>query len=262
MQRGLTIPTLVIVPGKDLMMSKLEVVRDRRGLLTEVSREFTVRGLNIYHTIAQVSPEGRGFIFICSERTESPADLKRSLENIEGIGEVEIEVSETKGLLITKLFFPLARAGRRVVILTDTALRSMIEEMTRILGGGPANAILFRVGYELGAGYAEVHLITAEVIGIEDPPEVLRKISAPLLESSGFARTFIREMPDGSLDIILEESLEAEVRGRAKEPSCYFMKGILKGALEKIFRKQVSIDEVRCKTADSDFCEFIARIGK
>lgn len=252
----------MIYPGRKLMMSSIEIRRDREGILAEVSKEFWKRDLNIFCVLAHTTPEGRGYIFISSEAEGggSLEDLRESLESIEGIGEVEIQVSEIEGLLIPRALFPLYRIGRRVVLLPDFALKSLIRELIKMIGESSANAILFRVGYEMGKGFGESHLSVGERVGLMDPLDIIINISVPLYASSGYGRVSLEEISDRSISAIVEDNLEASVRERAKQPSCYFTKGLWKGALERIFGKQVSIEEMRCKAAGSDFCEFIVRI--
>ncbi|MEM3740354.1 MAG: 4-vinyl reductase [Candidatus Korarchaeum sp.] len=55
----------------------------------------------------------------------------------------------------------------------------------------------------------------------------------------------------------VEEGIEASLRGISERPSCFFTKGMCKGALEAIFGEKISIEEVNCRTIGHDFCEFI-----
>ncbi|MEM2810981.1 MAG: V4R domain-containing protein [Candidatus Korarchaeum sp.] len=259
MEEGLVLPTLVIRPGKELVIFKIGIEKDRLGLLAQVSSEFTNRGMRIYSTVAQVSPEGKEVIFISSEAKGSDVleELRISLESIEGVGRVEIETSSTKGLLIPSLFFPLTRAGRRIVLMVDVALKSLIEELARIMGRDPADAVIFRVGYELGMGFGRSHLAIGERVGLRDPLEIIKHISAPLFISSGYGLMRIEELPERTLRIVVEEGIEASLRGVSERPSCFFTKGMCKGALEAIFGEKISIEEVNCRTIGHDFCEFI-----
>jgi len=257
---GFSLPTLVVYPGRDLLSSRLEIKRDRVGLLAEISSEFARRGINIFNTIAQISSEGRGCVFIISEckGPEVLEDLRRSLESIDGVGAVEMERSEIRGLMISGLFFPLSRAGRRIVLMVDSALKSLIEELTRILGEDPANAIIFRVGYEMGKGLGRVHLEIGEAVGLRDPLEILKHVLLPLFKSSGYGIASLEGIREGALRMVVRDSIEARVRGRSERPSCFLVKGMLKGALEEVLGRQVAMEESRCEAAGHDFCEFIA----
>lgn len=250
---------MVIQPGRELTIFKIRIEKDRVGLLAQISNEFAKRGISIFSTIAQVSPEGKGVAFISSEGKGSDVleELRRSLESIEGVGRVEVEISSIKGLLISSFFFPLTRAGSRIVLLADVALKSLVEELARIIGRDPADAVIFRVGYELGRGFGRSHLAIGERVGLKDPLEVIKHVSAPLFISSGYGLMRIEELPERALRIVVEKSIEASLRGVSERPSCFFIKGICKGALETIFGKGISIEEVKCKTIGYDFCEFI-----
>lgn len=258
--RGFALPTLVIQPGRELIMFRLEIEKDRLGLISEISNEFASRGMNIFYMIAQTSPEGKGSVFVVSEGRESDVleDLRRSLESLEGVGRVVLETSGVRGLLISHSFFPLTRAGRRVVLMIDRMLESLVEELVRMIGEDPANAVIFRVGYEFGRGAGKLHLTIGEEVGLKDPLDVIKHISAPLFVSSGYGIMHVEELPQRVLRIVVKENVEASLRGSSRRPACFLIKGICKGALEEIFGKHVSIDEVKCKAAGHEFCEFIA----
>jgi len=255
------IPILTISPGKKLSIFYLEILRDRPGILAEVAEEFSSRGMNIVHNLAHVE-EGKGLIIIVAKRPDcvNIEELKGHLGSIEGIGSVEYEESHIEGLLIPYRLFPFLRGTVRLVALNTRAITSLSEELSKILGSSASGAILFRIGYEMGKGFAEGHLKIAERVGIKDPFEILRHISVPLYASSGYGIASLEEA-GGVFSLRIRENFEAVDR-ESKEPSCYMTKGMWKGGLESIFNRPISIEEVKCKAKGDEYCEFKIEIPR
>ncbi len=254
-------PPLAISPGKDLLIFHLEIVRDRPGILAEVTRKLSSRGMNILSNLMHVT-EGKGLISIIAERPDDVniEELKRNLESIEGIGSVEYEESRIKGLLIPCCLFPLMRDGTRVVALNVRAVKHLSEELSGILGSSASGAILFRIGYGMGKGFAVDHLKMAERVGIKDPFEIIRKISVPLYTCSGYGMASLEEA-GGVFSLKIRENFEAIDR-TSREPLCYMTKGMWKGGLEYAFGRSISIEEVRCKAKGDEYCEFKIEIPR
>jgi len=254
-------PLLTVSPGKDLLIFYLEILRDRPGILAEVTRELSSRGMNILSNLTHVT-EGKGLIVIIAERSGDAdiEELKKHLGSIEGIGSVEYEESRIKGLLIPSRLFPLVRDGTRIVAFNIRAIKYLSEELSRILGSSASGAILFRIGYEMGRGFAVDHLKMAERVGLNDPFEILRKISVPLYTCSGYGIASLEEA-GGVFSLRIRENFEAIDR-TSKEPLCYMTKGMWKGVLEYAFRRSISIEEVRCKAKGDEYCEFKIEIPR
>jgi len=254
-------PLLAVSPGKNLLIFYLEISRDRPGILAEVTRELSSRGMNIIRNSTQVEG-GKGLIMIIVERPDDVniEELKKHLESIEGIGSVEYEESRIKGLLIPYHLFPLMREDVRIIAFNVRAIKHLSEELSRILGSSASGAILFRIGYEMGKGFAEGHLKIAERVGIKDPFEILRHISVPLYASSGYGIASLEEA-GGVFSLRIRENFEAVDR-KSKEPSCYMTKGMWKGGLESIFNRPISIEEVKCKAKGDEYCEFKIEIPR
>ncbi|MEM3740356.1 MAG: V4R domain-containing protein [Candidatus Korarchaeum sp.] len=253
---GFKLPAVTVAPGKELVTICIEIRSDRIGILADISKLIAERGFNVINGVLQVEC-GRGFILLVVERAgDTPLDdLRGALSGVEGVGEVLCEESTTLGLAISTHLFPLTRDGVRIISLSELGLRALIENLSRMIGEGASNAVLFRIGYEMGKGFAETYSEIARKSGIEDPIDVMRYVMARMLAASGWAKAQI-EVSERTLRVILKDGLEAIASGRSEGPSCYFTKGIIAGALTRILRSPVEVSEMKCQAAGGDHCEF------
>ncbi|MEM2542661.1 MAG: V4R domain-containing protein [Candidatus Korarchaeum sp.] len=252
---GFKLPAVTVVPGKELVTIRIEIRSDRIGILADISKLIAERGFNVINGVLQVEC-GRGFILLVVERAgDIPLDdLRGALSGVEGVGEVLCEESTTLGLAISTHLFPLTRDGVRIISLSELGLRALIENLSRMIGEGASNAVLFRIGYEMGKGFAEGHLRIAKDIGIKDPLEVIARVTTPLYTASGYGIASVSELR-GKILLRIRDNIEALQR-TSSGPSCFLTKGMWKGVLEVILKRVVSIEEVKCQAAGSDYCEF------
>ncbi len=252
---------VTISPGDKLAAFLMEVTRDRIGILREITDVLRELGLNL-HKISAYAEGGRGAIYLVVNISGKPesviSDIKDKFSSIEGIGRVLYQVCEREGLLIDKLNFPLMRYDERIFTLTKEAWKTLTSDLIAILGSQAYYAIIYRIGYGMGKGFAENYIDIARRAGIEEPMDVIRYVMSGMLAASGWGRSSL-ELGEGTLRIEIEENLEAEASPKSSEPSCYFTKGVITGALTRILRSPVEVRETRCKATGDEFCEFIVR---
>ncbi len=260
MMRGFKLPALTLAPGKELITLLVEVREDRIGLLADLSKELAERGFNIVNVVTRTEL-GMGIVLFVVERVgdERLEDLMEDLSQIRGVGKVTYEKSPVPGLAILTQLFPLTRDWVRIIALSEAGLKALYDNLSSMVGKDACNAVLFRIGYEMGKGFAEGHLRIARSVGIEEPLEVIRHVSVPLYAASGYGLLSMEEL-EGKIIARVEDNLEALQRLGSREPSCFLTKGIFKGVLERILNRAVSVDEVRCRAAGDDHCEFEVKL--
>ncbi|MEM3537555.1 MAG: V4R domain-containing protein [Candidatus Korarchaeum sp.] len=247
---------ITIAPGRRLIAFLLEVTEDRIGVIRDIAELMGNLKLNIHQMSAYVESGKGGVYLVISVPQELPLDeLKSKLSSIKGIGRVLHQACDVEGLLIDELNFPLMRYGDRVFTLTDRAWASLRSNLASTVGLQAYYALIFRIGYEMGKGFAETYSEIARKSGIEDPIDVMRYVMARMLAASGWAKARI-EVSERTLRVILKDGLEAIASGRSEGPSCYFTKGIIAGALTRILRSPVEVSEMKCQAAGGDHCEF------
>jgi len=252
---------VTISPGDRLAAFLIEVTRDRMGIIRDITDVLRDLGLNL-HNISAYAEGGRGAIYLVVNVSGKPesivSDIRDKFSSIDGIGRILYQISEKDGLLIDTLNFPLMRYDDRIFTLTEEAWKTLTSDLTAILGSEAYHAIIYRIGYEMGKGFAENYVDIARRVGIEEPMDVIRYVMSGMLAASGWGRSSL-EIGENSLRIKIEENLEAEASPKSNEPSCYFTKGVITGALTRILRSPVEVRETRCKAAGDEYCEFIAR---
>lgn len=247
---------ITIAPGKKLVAFLLEVSEDRIGIIRDIAELLVSLGLNLHHLSASVEGGKGGVYLVVSSPEGLPLDdLKSKLSSIKGIGRVLHQTCDVKGILIDELNFPLMRYGDRIFTFTDKAWASLRSNLINTIGQQAYHALIFRMGYEMGKGFAETYLEIARRSGLEDPLEVIKYVMGKMLAASGWARAQL-EVGERTLKLVLRDNLEAIASGRSEEPSCYFTKGVLAGALTRVLRVPVEITEVKCQAAGDDHCEF------
>ncbi|MCS7103584.1 MAG: ACT domain-containing protein [Candidatus Korarchaeum sp.] len=252
---GFKLPVITVAPGKDLVIIQTEIRVDRVGIIADISKEIAERKFNIISGVLRVE-QGRGALLLVVERAgdKSLEDLREALSKIEGLGKVMCKNSDVPGLVIFTELFPLTRDGSRCIAVSEAGVKALVENLSRIIGEGAFNAVIFRIGYEMGKGFAEAHLRIARMVGIEDPLEVIRYVSVPLYTASGYGLASITEL-QGRISLRIRDNLEALQKVKREEPSCFLTKGMWKGVMESILKRAVSIEEVSCQAAGSDQCE-------
>lgn len=247
---------ITIAPNEKLVAFLLEVKEDRIGIIKDIADILKSHGINM-HYISAFIEGGKGGVYLVANVREEPIIelLKEKFSRIEGIGRVIHQPCEVEGLLIDDINFPLMRYGDRVFTLTERCWSSLRNNLISMVEPQAYYALIFRLGLEMGKGFAETYLEIARRAGIEEPMDVIRFIMVKMLAASGWAKASLEESEDG-LRIILKDNLEAEASGRTEGPSCYFTKGVLSGTLSRILRIPVEVNEVKCRAAGAQHCEF------
>ncbi|MCS7103585.1 MAG: XylR N-terminal domain-containing protein [Candidatus Korarchaeum sp.] len=247
---------VTIAPGRKLAAFLLEVTEDRIGVIRDIAELLSNLKLST-HQISAYVESGKGGVYLVVNLPEglSLDDLESKLSSIKGIGRVLHQACDVEGLLIDDLNFPSMGYGDRIFTLTDKAWASLRSNLINTVGPQACYALIFRIGYEMGKGFAETYSEIARRVGIEDPLEVIRYVMVKMFAASGWAKAQL-EVSEWTLKLTLKDGLEATVSERSEEPSCYFTKGVLTGALTRIFRVPVEVTEVSCQAAGDDHCEF------
>jgi len=252
---------VTISPGDKLVAFLIEVTRDRVGILRDITDVLSDLGLNL-HNISAYVEGGRGAIYLVVNISGKPEsiinDIKDKFSSINGIGRILYQISEREGLLIDTLNFPLMRYDDRIFTLTKESWKTLTSDLIAILGSEAYHAIIYRIGYEMGKGFAENYVDIARRTGIEEPMDVIRYVMSGMLAASGWGRSSL-ELGEDTLRVKIEENLEAEASPKSSEPSCYFTKGVITGALTRILRSPVEVKETKCRAAGDEYCEFIMR---
>ncbi len=255
--RPINLGRYAVSPGRRLAAYSMDIIENRIGILRDVAQAAAERGGDILYLHLQVSEGGEGTIFLILDATESALDfeeLVEELNEIEGVGNVDLILPVREGLLIDTLNFPAYVGDRRVAIMRDVLLRSAKDELTKRIGPEAADALLYNIGFEMGLGAGEDHKKIARSVGIEDPKDVLELVTVPLFKTLGYGEAELRLSRQGG-EIRLYRNIECEVAGVAGRASCSLIRGMWAGVLTSVLGREVSVEEVRCMAAGDGYCE-------
>ncbi len=184
-------------------------------------------------------------------RFPPPGEIAKELLKIEQIADVEVIDPLFDGFTSGR-FFPPKLWGERAIILREPGYRAFARNLRERLGSGYA-AILYYIGFEMGANYFSAH---KKVAG--ESFENLVKLSEAMFMQVGFGiLKWIKIDTVGGLVIArVWDSFECELFKGGNEPSSHFIRGMLAGWASRLLEKEVSAVEVKCIAMGDPYCEF------
>jgi len=255
--RPINLGRYAVSPGRRLAAYSMDITENRVGILRDVAQAVAQRGGDILYLHLQVGEGGKGTIFFIIDVTESTLDfgeLTEALNEIEGVGNVDLILPVKEGLLIDTSNFPAYVGDSRVAIMRDVLLRSAKKELVKRIGHEATDALLYNIGFEMGLGAGEDHKKIARSVGIEDPKDVLELVTVPLFKTLGYGEAELRLSEEGG-EIRLYRNIECEAAGIVGRTSCSLLRGMWAGVLTSVLGKEVEVEEVRCTAAGDGYCE-------
>ncbi len=255
--RPINLGRYAVIPGRRLAAYSMDITENRVGILRDVAQAVARRGGDVIYFHLQVGEGGKGMIFLILDATKSALEfeeLKDALNEIEGVGNVDLILPEREGLLIDTLNFPAYVGNNRVAIMRDVLLRSAKNELMRRIGPEATDALLYNIGFEMGEGAGEDHKRLARSVGIENPEDVLKLVTVPLFKTLGYGEADLSLGEDGG-SIRLYRNIECEAAGMTGRASCSLIRGMWAGVLTSILGKEVVVEEEKCTAAGDGYCE-------
>ncbi len=265
----------IVMPGRDLCGFNFEIAEDRPGILAEISsilREHDISILYIYGTYME---EDSSRIVTMVDMTGKDVDLEEltsAFKGIKGIGHIEVIEPVTKGFIFDKTSFPLTVMGERVVFLRKSAFKELISGLVESMGHQATSGLLYQIGVRMGRGLAKKHKEIAKDLGIEDPIEVLKKISGSLFQSLGFGKAEVIDREGDSIRVRKYNCIECEAiaeiieegHGTIKKGSlrCGLIRGIMDGVVSEVMGKGYASTEEKCTAIGDEYCELVFRPSK
>jgi predicted hydrocarbon binding protein len=166
---------------------------------------------------------------------------------------IEVTAFEGReGVVVDTLSFPVNWQGRRVVILAQWVLASMLDGIRNLLGTG-GDVILYGLGNDYGREFAAYFI---KILG-RDYFRSNYDYMLSVLAATGWGIPALlrskEEFPN--MTIRLSSCLECDGR-RAKEPVCSFVRGFLSGVFGTITEHKVHCEETQCSAKGDHYCQF------
>ena len=250
---GISMGRFLLAPERDLFAYLIEVPENRVGILAEVSLILAEHNADILYIHAYVDPEeNRGFIFSILDVTNAKSDpykLRDLLKEVKGVSQVFAIEPLKKGFVVDTIGFPVYVGGSRVLLMRDAVIKALEENLSKRIGKAAAEALVYRIGYEMGQGAAESHLKIAEALGIDDPLEIIGTISAPLFKAFGYGNVvFEGEGKEKDLRCLMAKVYRGiESSDKSSSP---LIRGMWAGEISRILGKEVVAREIECKEGE------------
>ena len=159
----------------------------------------------------------------------------------------ELVVDERKGTL--------SAYGERFLLIPVKLIHSIEDRLAESFGPIAAISFQYEIGKEGGAQY--VNLAQKVGIGIKSPVDVQR-IASSLGTANGWGKVEIVDFDFNKKIARIRWKNGVSVRNRkGKTPVCHFGRGVLTGAVEEIFGRELESIEVSCQGKGDVFCEAV-----
>lgn len=209
-----------------------------------------------YNVVEDGKIVGLGFVDL-TDADVSMEEFAEEIRRIEGIRSVQILYPTAEGFVADYLSARLVLAGDRTIIMRRPGYEGLIVGIKTQFGTA-GEAFLYHTGYEAGMRYGRAHQEFADKLGIKDPIQILRKISAPLYASMGLGRLEVMEacVEPPRVVIRVDMCFECELGVGAKKPYSNFVRGIFAGLLAQLLNRRMEARELRCIAKGDPYCEF------
>ena len=206
----------------------------------EAVRLFSRYGIRVLSCIVQSHPgreSAHASLFL--DLTESSMDKTRLIAKLKAIPYVN---------KIELLDLPFTHGEARLVVFTLEEMHNLFKVLRELGAGGLA--IMYHMGFRAGKAMAAK---------ISDYFEDSKKALDYLLlyyESLGYGRFKLENYVDGVYFRVIARELLECIDVKSDKPNSQIFRGILSGFLSGLWRREVSVLEIRCFAMGDDYCEF------
>ena len=226
------------------------------GALGDIATRLGRAKVNLLSTSNYTLPDNPESMLSFFAEAKDPAmsedDLAKVLSPSPFVLDQRVEKSSS-GLLTDDFTFPLVfLPGGRGILLPQSGVTAMFQDMVRLFGTG-GEAILYSAGASVGRQGVED---LAKMRGREDVLEGAEGFIR-MYAALGWGRIEISEA-DPVLPRYRFRLVDGFESGGAKstKPRCHFTRGIIAGAGERVFGREMEVAEEECAAAGDPCCVF------
>ncbi|MEM3433836.1 MAG: V4R domain-containing protein [Candidatus Methanomethyliaceae archaeon] len=200
-------------------------------------------------------------IFLVLHITDCSVPLEEVVEELERSGtmySVRAYLSPVEGFIADVASHPLLAGNNRVVILRDSGYRELLAGLREWFGTN-GTSFLYHVGFRAGSGFGRLHMETAEKVGLKDPVQIYRNISAAMFQWAGFGVMEVEELTADGGVIVVRDSFECELGKNSATVYSQFVRGMIAGVLAELFGYGFNVVEEECIARGAPTCRFRVR---
>jgi predicted hydrocarbon binding protein len=136
-------------------------------------------------------------------------------------------------------------------ILPAEALVTLRHELSPLADDPVIRAIIFRYGFR--SGEACIQTMDIKSGEFEKPSEILPE----LWEEIGLGKLILEKDKEDGIHLKLTQSIEGDVMGESKIPSCDFTRGYLAGTISHLSGNMYHCKEKKCVSKGDSHCTFL-----
>ena len=254
------IDTAFYSSSKNICLLELKV-RNRPGVLSNISRLLAEKGVNIVKVIVpkpstvDVKESDLALIIEADHGTRSEdivRDLKRGIKDV-----IDVSLQKSnKGFLFMN-FNPILFIDQRVLLFPFPAFAEILRLIDEY--GITFLALLARIGEKFGQGI--YRLFSRNIQGPLDVQDY-NTLSAAFLDA-------LQALGFGAIEVVLNNASDGEVMFRiynnfecshyklSREPKGYFTRAVIRGFYRMLWgREKVGVKELKCIARGDKYCEF------
>ncbi|MEM2311381.1 MAG: hypothetical protein QXD79_07245 [Candidatus Methanomethylicia archaeon] len=201
---------------------------------------------------------GNSTVFFLDVTGKSVEDIERMKtciqDNVKFIEKLYIKDSEVKGFAIDSKAYPPTLLSERVLILRESAFKSIIEGVIKSLKFAP-QVVLYIIGREMGEQYYDVH---TKMMNIQDKEDLI-KVSEYLFAAVGFGKPERIKVDLENLEFEYDvyDCIECKINFEAgRKIKSSLIRGLIEGYYTKLLGREVECIEEECITQEKEKCKF------
>ncbi len=267
----LELRNILIFPEKKFLGLSMCLKRDRPGLFKDISSIVYKYGINFNYIYGFIETRGKVRVTTVLDLTGKDVDPEKIIDEIRKIDVVEcVETFEpsTDGLIADTTSFPLTVFGERVFMLRKSVFKEMILGLMKGIGPQLTAQLLYQMGVNMGRRGAKRHKEIAERLGLKDPMDILKKVSALIFQSLGYSLVEGIEEKDDLITVKIGDCIELlalkdmigeglEDLIREYQPKCNMVRGMIEGAVSEILERDYRSKEGKCTLEGNTYCEIV-----
>lgn len=194
-----------------------------------------------------------------SSATASPERVARRIEEEEDVKTTVASPSLFENAATPCWWFPVMVGDERAIVVRETVVEKMSENMERMFGSSAWAALLYHSGHEYGRAAYRDH-VGRLAQGLAKPNVIIEL--AELLGSSfgfGLIKIVYMDLEAKRFVVRVERMFECELarkRGIKGKKTSQFFRGVVSGWLSEYAGEDISCEEVMCINVGDPHCEF------
>ncbi|MEM4233691.1 MAG: V4R domain-containing protein [Candidatus Methanomethylicaceae archaeon] len=252
----LDLSRFLVLPGRRLMaiIGKVNMKSDAVARLFSLMEREQIKICKAFASLDGECARILAFLDV----TDSTVPVDDIGKASEALGLIKIEMiikSPVDGFIIDRASHPLVAGQYRTILLRSPGYEEFLLGIREWFGRSGED-FLYHIGYRVGMGHVSFHKELAEKIGIKDPVQTYKNISAAMFQWAGYGVLEVEELTADGGVIVVRDSFECELGKNSATVYSQFVRGIIAGILAELFGYGFNVVEEECIAKGDQVCRF------